>query len=584
MASSLINIDNSVQIYISGYNNEVKYSGLKLSQALGQHHHFEFLWRLDMEYVMDVKKLQDAITNYIGAGLSIAFENSAFQGIITNISLQGEDNAASGLYIQGFSPTILIDDIPVNRAYEESNLQTIFGDLCAEVPGNVLKTNFAPKYASTLQYVVQYNETDFSFLRRVSIRNGEFMFYDGETLQVKDPERNSVATIESGLDLKSFHLKGNIRSNAYHYTAYDEITGESQTSATKFASGSNHSLAQAAAEAGKNNFRSGGTKKAFINHTTEAAHQDQLNELLEKAHNAQLVQLSGRSRNSSLKIGAVVTIKLEGGSSDYLVTSITHLSDTHGQYENIFDAVPADIEVPPYTNPFLFPMGEVQPARVTDNKDPEKLGRVRVKFFWHEEVHSPWIRIAASSGGAEQGMYFIPEIDDEVLVGYEGNNAERPYVIGSMYHGKAKAAGFSNGDNNMKALRTRSGHTIMMDDDGGGGSITISDCNNNSVTMTPDGVTITSDTILNLNAKEINITASEKLNMSGDSEANLKSKQILVDGQSKTTINSSTKTEMGAPSVLVTGKADVKVEGANVDVDGKVMTNVKGTMLNLNCS
>ena len=83
-------------------------------------------------------------------------------------------------------------------------------------------------------------------------------------------------------------------------------------------------------------------------------------------------------------------------------------------------------------------------------------------------------------GGSGRGFYFIPEKGEEVLVGFEGMNPEKPYVIGGGYNTAAKS-GFADSGNNIKAIRTRSGHTIELNDTEGGEMITINDKEGNSI-------------------------------------------------------------------------------------------------------
>jgi uncharacterized protein involved in type VI secretion and phage assembly len=115
-----------------------------------------------------------------------------------------------------------------------------------------------------------------------------------------------------------------------------------------------------------------------------------------------------------------------------------------------------------------------------DNKDPEKLGRIRVQFLWQEEqdesLMTPWIRIAQPHGGDDKGFYFIPEIDEEVMVDFENANAEKPYVVGTLYHGKQRPGKpWPTDTNDVKAIRTRNGHTIEIHDEGNNGYIRIYD-------------------------------------------------------------------------------------------------------------
>lgn len=114
---------------------------------------------------------------------------------------------------------------------------------------------------------------------------------------------------------------------------------------------------------------------------------------------------------------------------------------------------------------------------VTNNKDPEGLGRIRVKFPWlSDENESNWARIASLMAGKERGIFILPEIDDEVLVVFEHGDINRPYVIGSLWNGKdAPPETNSDGKNNIRMIKSRSGHVIRIDDTDGNEKIEIVD-------------------------------------------------------------------------------------------------------------
>src|SRR6516162_486840 len=81
---------------------------------------------------------------------------------------------------------------------------------------------------------------------------------------------------------------------------------------------------------------------------------------------------------------------------------------------------------------------------VTNNKDPDGLGRIKVKFPWlDDKLESWWARLAYPMVGKKMGFFYLPEINDEVLVGFEHGDVRFPYILGSLYNGvdKPPAAG-----------------------------------------------------------------------------------------------------------------------------------------------
>ncbi len=106
---------------------------------------------------------------------------------------------------------------------------------------------------------------------------------------------------------------------------------------------------------------------------------------------------------------------------------------------------------------------------VTDNKDPENMGRVKLKFPWlSEQDVTDWARIATLMAGTERGSYFLPEVGDEVLVAFDHGDISHPYVIGALWNSDATPPESNNdGENNIRQIRSRSGHKVTFDDTAG---------------------------------------------------------------------------------------------------------------------
>jgi len=142
---------------------------------------------------------------------------------------------------------------------------------------------------------------------------------------------------------------------------------------------------------------------------------------------------------------------------------------------------------------------------VTNNQDDAGLNRVKVRLPWLSEGdESPWARVASPMAGNGRGLFFLPEIGDEVLVMFDGGDARFPYVIGSLWNGKDKAPGSNDdGKNNQRVIRSRSGHIIRFHDEGGKETLEIIDASGKN--------TITFDTAKNTisieSAQDIALTA-----------------------------------------------------------------------------
>jgi uncharacterized protein involved in type VI secretion and phage assembly len=103
---------------------------------------------------------------------------------------------------------------------------------------------------------------------------------------------------------------------------------------------------------------------------------------------------------------------------------------------------------------------------VTDNKDPSKLGRVKVKLpILSEGETTFWVPIVMPGAGKNRGWFFIPEPEDEVLVVFEHGDLNRPLIIGSLWNGKDTPPGDNkNGKNDARMIKSRQGSKVTFDD------------------------------------------------------------------------------------------------------------------------
>ena len=126
---------------------------------------------------------------------------------------------------------------------------------------------------------------------------------------------------------------------------------------------------------------------------------------------------------------------------------------------------------------------------VTNVKDPNNLGRVKVKFPWlSDDEESAWARLITPMAGPQRGFEFVPEVDDEVVVIFERGDPNRPLVVGALWNGKDASplggdAIAGDGKVQKRQIKTRIGHTIMLDDSDSSKSIVITDSAGNEVKM-----------------------------------------------------------------------------------------------------
>ena len=188
---------------------------------------------------------------------------------------------------------------------------------------------------------------------------------------------------------------------------------------------------------------------------------------------------------------------------------------------------------------------------VTNNQDPENMHRVKVRFPWlSNDVESNWARVAAPMAGKDRGTYFLPEVDDEVLVAFEHGQVDHPFVVGCLWNGKDDAPeSNADGENNHRTIKSRSGHILRLNDKSGNETIEIIDKSGNNK--------IVIDTANN---------------------------SITIEANSDITIKSATgKLTMEANGIEMKSQMGVSVEAAqNIDVKASAVVTVKGAMIRLN--
>jgi uncharacterized protein involved in type VI secretion and phage assembly len=187
---------------------------------------------------------------------------------------------------------------------------------------------------------------------------------------------------------------------------------------------------------------------------------------------------------------------------------------------------------------------------VTNNQDPEGLGRVKVKYPWlGDDDESYWARLVVPMAGNNRGTWFLPEVDDEVLIAFDQGSLDYPYVLGALWNGKDKPPeSNSDGKNNHRTIKSRSGHIIRMDDTDGSEKLEIIDKSGNNkivVDSSQNSITIES-------GGDIKLTAKGKVTLSGN-------------------------------GVEIQSQADGSFKASStLDVNANGQLNLKGSMVNIN--
>ncbi len=437
------------------------------------------------EYIMEHSR------DLLGDPLTIKFYQYGkvvqhFSGIITKIHCKRKTGGGYGtLYISGNAPSILLDSGKECQSYENRTLQEIVAAATEEYDESAkVDTSAGVNTTRTLPYTVQYQESDYDFICRLAKYYGEYFYYDGSKLIFGNKLQE---TIELGENLnlidEEFFLE--VKPQDFQYINYNIHQGVSENNDSRDAANEykNNPIQTDAKNASKKIYKK--IPQKYHSATSLEQSSVDLEDVvrLEKDKRELLLKVKGQSRDPRLRMNtfACLTDINARAMETYRVIKISHYHSGM-EYYNSFEGIPM-MRTPADFDENAFPRSEQQPAIVKDNNDPLGMGRVRVQFLWQAKRNemTPWIRVVQPYTGGGKGFYFVPEIGEEVMIDFEGGNAERPFVLGAHYNGEAKS-GYSP---TTKAIHTQSGTKILLND--ADGSVRIEDPSGNIYAMDGKG-------------------------------------------------------------------------------------------------
>lgn len=600
------------------------FHNIELRQNLDDHHYFEIYVSYDW-FENFGNGISGASKQFLGEEIEITvapaeqlpgIKNLSFKGIIMSVTAGKHGDGTHGhCIIRGSGASILLEDDPHIQAFENKSLADIVNTTISAYPPNLLRANVSPETSESQKYVVQYKESSYAFIKRLSERHGEWFFYNGQQIIFGKYSPQKIALTHQ-IDLLDFNIEltvkpNNIKFNGYDYRQANVVEDKTQAKET---GGSNPYSKHAQQISSKLYSKEALYKINYPFNSNAKAQLDKMATLQKKAQVSRMVTLQGSSKNPSIRIGDTVSIQesviSQEQHGEFLITDIRHYCGANGSYHNMFSGIPADTATPAI-NLYTIPHSEPQSATVIENNDPKGLGRIKVRFQWQQQGQTPWVRVLSAAGGGEKGFFMIPEKGEEVVVDFEGGNPEAPFIIGATYNGKAKSS-FGNAANDIKAIKTRSGNTIKLDDKTG--SISVTDKNGSTMTMDGAGnitvksktlVTIeTSDKIelkatnsISLDAKHIYVTGSETASIGGGKEGSAmmvldttgkqihtSAKEIYTNAESALEMDCKANMEIRAKILTTAAKEKITMDGGQqMLLNAKMTTDVKGGMLNLNC-
>lgn len=579
--SLIVNIvAQEIQVDITTEKGKIfPFSFLTINQRFNGHHSFELRFNhdvLEKPNAMILEKAQDYL------GLTITFtlkskENSSypdniFKAIITEIGISNNIGSSGDLIFKGYSPSILLEGGKNNASFTQKNLNQIVKSALGSVPGNLLNTAINPKYKSAIPYIVQYRETAFEFIRRLAGEYGEWFFFDGKNLNFGKPTNLPNVELKYPRDITDLNL--NVKVVPLKFTHIEYFSKNNEKFSSDSASQQVEGLDKFGSFAMKasNQLFTDSVKLFSDKKVIAKGELDGIVKAEKSSRAADMVYISASSDSPYVNVGTILKItatksdtKSDEDFGKYLVMNVSHATDGLGNYSNSFTGIAANVEVVP--NPYdKAPEAEPQLGIVKQNNDPDNLGRVKVQLLWQDgQETTPWLRVMSmhagtrTGGDKNRGIFFTPEIDDYVIVGFTHNDPNRPFVMGSVPHGKAIDSA-KNSDNHIKAIRTRSGSAIYFKDK--------ENSKEQEIIVKTDDENMISILVQN-NKGTIKIKSSKDIEVTSDKTVYVKSEKIIVEA--------SDKIEMKAQTITIEASQSLKAKGMEVSIEGSTNTTVKSS-------
>jgi len=602
---------NPVRPKVRFDGEEFLFESLLLEQKMNSCHYFEVVKEFFSQDEM-WKTKPEALVKMIGSRALIYLEHLdgshpyEFSGWVTDVQIDSWENFTDSLdykhrsnkvRIIGQGDVVKLDGTPTMNSYVDKPLSDIVKRV-TEKASFEIKCN--PKYKGLLPYAMQYGESNFDFLNRLSCTYGELFYYDGRTLFFGTPDDPRAEDLYVDQDLIS--LRTYSSAVPRKYTGYGYLPMEDQFVRTPehFKPNAENSLLKTITERSDYLF----PDKGVVEAGTAAYSEDHLYDMargLRLDAAGRMLNIEGQTRTCRIKLGSLINVlfphRMDVPSlGQYRIIQLTHRIDKNGNYSNHFLAMPSQYEyVLERFKHKLIAYPEV--ATVSANNDPRGQGRVQVQFYWQKPLSltTNWLRVQTPDAGSSdqvssnRGLVTIPEVGDQVMVGFEHGDPHRPFVMGSLFHGKAGTGGGTG--NNVKSLSSKSGHTIELND---GGGITIKDKTGENLIVVDgkDMITIVSSkTIAISNGKSSLVLEEDKIAIDAAKIA-ISGSEFVSAGSGSAGFQLAKEEGIAAVSgtkVITSGSSEVQIQGrktsvsgSNVSINGDMDATITGGLVKIN--
>jgi uncharacterized protein involved in type VI secretion and phage assembly len=429
----------------------------------------------------------------IGKKVDIGFGNSVTQdpnfrdegkeylikGEITAIDVNFTRRSESHLMLRGYDLSHRLHRGRHSRSFQNLTDSDIVKKIAQEVGLKVQSDNSG----SARDYVFQENQTNMELLRELAARQGFELFVQDNVLYFRKPQSQSTLELRWLRDMNRF----NVRMSSAQQVSAVEVRGWDYENKQAIVENANSEFTITETENGKgsataNRFQAEPKMIVVDQPMFTADEAKRMAQSLCDELGGEFIEAEAKTDgngNPEIRVGRVVNLQDLGNySGQYYVTETRH-----HYYEKVYST---DFTVRGLRDgsllSLLMPKNHLQPGQtlmvgiVTNNKDPKGWGRVKVRLPTLTEEHeSNWARIVALGAGRNRGFDWLPEVEDEVLVGFEHGDIHRPYVIGGVWNGKDKPPEDINqsvqgGKVRLRTIKTRKGHMIQFIDEAQAGT------------------------------------------------------------------------------------------------------------------
>jgi Rhs element Vgr protein len=508
----------------------------------------------------------------------------AFAGIVTKHAIRIKENGSGELHIECRDQAVRMSIGRHNGYFEKMKDNQLFDQLIGKYKQYDLKSDPGK---TTLEHkqIVQHNISDWDFMLLRAEANGMLVNTDDGTISIAIPntDQKPVAQVTYGSSLLEFDAEMDARTqwksvtaNAWDYTNQKLFSADA--SSVSFSEPGNISGSDLA------DSLNNGLGKYELHHSGYLLEQELKDWTSGMIMRSRLAKISGRAKiagTAGIKPGNIVAVKGVGDrfSGNAFITAVKHEIghgewDTHIQfglnpkrYGEIHNEDLNDLQAAGLTGAIHgLQIGKV----VQLENDPDGENRILVKTpTLDNNAKGIWTRVASLDAGSDRGAFFMPEIDDEVVVGFINDDPRHAVMLG-MLHSSAKAAPITAQDaNNEKGFTTRSKMHVSFDDQNK--KITIDTPAGNSITLDEQGMQIV-----------IKDQSDNKITMSTSGISIESSKNIDIKAGVNLTLSAGASLSVKGVSVSVKADADVGVEGSMAKLAGQGMTQITGGLVTIN--